>query len=511
MIFGSTLASRAARWTLVAVAALALWQAPSHASADPAGLKAVRERIERLGLRWTAGETSVSRLPRDVARGRLLAADAISAMVPDGEFTPYDVSPDAPVVDPLAERFSWADADGADWSTPVKDQGACGSCAVFAAVGCAEARANISFGDPTFDIDLSEQNLVSCVAGSSCTMGTWSSESLITPMQDPGVPDELCHPYTHTDGNCDDACANVDDRRFAIVSGAWLPSVVVMWDIATEVDIKEALVSGPVVASFSVPASFDYYTSGVYEDTPSMGELINSWHSVLILGWDNHSSDSEEPSWIVKNSWGTEWGDDGFFEIQRDSATRFGTQATALEVDASAMGDKFCVVDSSHITVHLERDSGDTAEREIELVLCDGAGPVSFGTAALNGFPWLAIDPVTGSVAAEASTMVTLTFSEAAFDDPDHPWQDEYVYFVGPNGQSHSVEVTLQLDPATTDSDTDTDSDADTDGDSDTDADTDADTDTGADAGDGDSGDEGGCGCSAVGAGAGRGLISELL
>jgi hypothetical protein len=328
------------------------------------------------------------------------------------------------------------------------------------------------------------------------------------------VPDELCHPYTATDGDCDDACANVDDRRFAIVGGAWLPSGGAMWDNATEGDIKAARVSGPVVASFSVPASFDYYTSGVYEDTPSMSELVNSWHSVLIVGWDNHSDDSDEASWIVKNSWGSEWGDDGFFEIQRDSATRFGTQATALEVDATAMGDKFCVVDSSHITVHLERDSGDTAEREIELVLCDGAGPVSFGTAAQNGFPWLAIDPATGSVESSASTFVTLTFSEAAFDDPDHPWQDEFVYIVGPNGQSHSVEVTLQLDPASTDSDADTDGDTDTDGDSDTDTDADtetgSDTDTGTDAGDGDDSDEGGCGCSAVGAGNTIGLLAVL-
>jgi hypothetical protein len=425
MLLGNGSSARAAASTLVAIAALALWNAPTDVSADPATLAEVRARIAARGLHWTAGETSMSRMPRDEARARLVSADAISGVVPDGEFTPYDVSPDAPVVDPLAARFSWADADGADWSTPVKDQGACGSCAVFAAVGCAEARINVSFGDPTFDVDLSEQNLVSCVAGSSCTMGTWSSQSLFGPMQDPGVPDELCHPYTATDGNCADVCADAADRRLAIVSGSWLPSVSAIWDIATEDDIKQALVSGPMVASFAVPASFDYYTSGVYEDTPTPSELLTSWHSVLIVGWDDHGDDGDPPSWIVKNSWGTGWGQDGFFEIQRDSATRFGTQATALEVDASAMGDKICLVDPSPVEVNLEKGSGDTADRDVELVVCEGAGPVPYQTGTALGRPWLSISPATGSVASSASTMVTLTFSEAAFDDPDHPWQDE--------------------------------------------------------------------------------------
>lgn len=498
--------SRAARSGLALVASFALLHAPEAVSADPATLQDVRDRIERLGLRWTAGETSVSRMPRDLARARLMTADQLAGRAPDGEFTPYDVSPDAPVVDPLAARFSWADVDGADWSTPVKDQGACGSCAVFAAIGCTESRINISFGDPAFDVDLSEQNLVSCVAGSSCSMGTWSSEALITPLQDPGVPDETCHPYTATDGNCAEACANVDDRRFTVVSGSWLPSIDEMWDIATEEEIKAALVSGPVVASFVVPASFDFYTSGVYEDSPTPAEIISSWHSVLIVGWDDHAEDDDEPSWIVKNSWGTGWGMDGFFEIQRDSATRFGTQATALEVDASAMGDKICLVDGSHITVQLEEGSGATADREVELVVCEGTGPVQFGVATALGRPWLTFDPATGTVGSGASTFVTLTFSEAAFDDPEHSWQDEYVHVVGPHGQDHSFEVTLDIEPPAADTDSDTDSDSDSDADADTDTDADADADaTGDDSG------EGGCGCSAAGERTSRGLISALF
>jgi len=505
MSFGPNIASLAARWVLAAAASLALWPSPSLASADPLTLEQVKARIERLGLHWTAGETSVSRLPRDLARARLLSVDQISGMAPDGEFTPYDVSPDAPVVDPLAARFSWADVDGADWSTPVKSQGACGSCAVFAAVGCAEARINVSFGSPVFDVDLSEQNLLSCSA-SSCSFGTWDTQNLVPILQDPGIPDEMCHPYTATDGNCADACADAADRRFAIVGGAWLPSVTFALDIATEEDIRQALVSGPMVASFVVPASFDFYTGGVYEDTPTMDELINSWHTVLIVGWDDHADDDLEPSWIVKNSWGTDWGVSGFFEIQRNTATHFGTQATAFEVDASAMGDKICLVDSTPVVEQLEDGSGGTAEREVELVVCEGEGPVPFQTATEHGYPWLTIEPVSGSVSSSGPTVVTLTFSEAAYDSTAG-WQDEIVSFIGPHGQSHALRARLFIQPPASDSDTDTDTDADTDTDTDTDADTDADADAGGDDGDG---SDDGCGCAAVGAGAASGLLALL-
>jgi C1A family cysteine protease len=504
----------------VAIGAL-LALPPSAASADGASsLEAVRERIERLGLKWRAGETSMNRMSSERAHLRLRSMEDLASGPSLGRFepfTPRDVSPDAPVVDTAAERFSWADVGGADWSSPVKDQGDCGSCAVFAAVGCTEARFNVSVGDPAFDIDLAEQDLLSCTLGVTCTAGTWDTETLIPTLQDPGITDELCHPYTATTGSCADACATADQRRFKIVSGGWLASVGTMLDVATEADIKDALVSGPMIASFVVPESFYSYTGGVYEDSPTIAELTSAWHTVLIVGWDDHSDDDDEPSWIVKNSWGPEWGLDGFFEIQRDSATRFGTQATALEVDATNAGPLLCV-DTTELDVSLQAGSGAVEDRAVQLSVCDGAGEVTFFADAVNDYPWLTIDPETGSVGggdAGAPTTVTLSFSEAAYDGTALGAQTERIYFIGPNGQNHVVTATLDITGADADSDADsdadTDADTDADSDADTDADTDADSDSDADADAGsDDGDSANCSCSAVGASTRVGLLAAF-
>jgi hypothetical protein len=513
-----------ATWVIgsLGAALLALVGAPSIAVGDPLTLEAVRARIERLGLRWRAGETSVSRMPREQVNARLRSIDDIRADVPLGRFepfTPRDVSPDAPIVDTTVERFNWADVDGADWTTPVKDQVDCGSCAVFAAVGCTEARFNVSAGDPAFDIDLAEQDLLSCTLGVTCTTGTWDTETLIPTLQDPGITDELCHPYTATTGSCDDACATADQRRFKIVSGGWLPSVGTMLDIATEADIKDALVSGPMIASFIVPESFQYYTGGVYEDTPTPLEYLSSWHTVLIVGWDDHSDDDDEPSWIVKNSWGLDWGLAGFFEIQRDSKTWMGTQATALEVDAAAAGDLLCV-DPEEMTVQLEAGTGATEDREVSLSMCDGEGAVPFLADALHDYPWLTVEPETGGVDAGAPETATLTISEAGYAGPVPGEQTEALYFIGPNGQNHVVSVTLEIfEPdagadadtdADTDADADSDSDADADSDGDADADSDGDTDADGDGGADDGDGSGDCGCAAIGAGEARGVLPTI-
>ena len=272
------------------------------------GLEEVRARIEREGLHWTAGETSVSRMPLDEWRATLGGLDDLSGLADWPETcTPYDVHPDSPVVDTEATRWSWADVDGRSWVTSVKNQGSCGSCAVFASVACVEARANVSAGTPELRLDLAEQNLLSCTSSSTCQTGTWDTQILIPTLTE-GIPDESCHPYEAANGSCGDACAAVEERSFSIVSGGWLPSVDTMLDIADEAEIREALVSGPVIASFVVPEDFSYYTGGVYDGTPTPSELISGWHTVLIVGWDDHADDDLPPSWIVKNSWGEGWG-----------------------------------------------------------------------------------------------------------------------------------------------------------------------------------------------------------
>ena len=73
----------------------------------------------------------------------------------------------------LPDHFDWRDKDGQDWMTPVKNQGSCGSCWAFSAVGVVEPEYNIAYGNPDLDLDLSEQYLVSdcCTSCGSCGGG----------------------------------------------------------------------------------------------------------------------------------------------------------------------------------------------------------------------------------------------------------------------------------------------------------------------------------------------------
>ena len=121
--------------------------------------------------------------------------------------------------DDLPSQFSWLSYNG-DWSTPAKDQGSCGSCWDFAAIGGMEASINIASGQPGLDIDLSEQYVLSCLSGAGSCSGGWMSEALDYIQSDDsgnvgnginGCPIESCMPYTATDYvPCDDKCNDWD-------------------------------------------------------------------------------------------------------------------------------------------------------------------------------------------------------------------------------------------------------------------------------------------------------------
>ena len=463
----------------------ALMMAGGPAISDSTELDAIRKKIETEGMHWTASETSMSALPAHERRARVMSP---AIFTPDDGTVPpvfngwqtIDVHPNAPVVDVLAERFSWADVTGDDWTTPVKDQGQCGSCAVFAATAVTEARANVSAGDPDLDLDLAEQNLLSCTTGSSCEAGTWDTNLFVPTLRDDGIPDEWCHPYTESTGNCADACANAVDRKFYIVDGGWVPSAGWL-TVASDEDIKTGLISGPVYANMMVPDDFSYYTSGVYEGSIA----LLAWHTVAIVGWDNHTSDSTPASWIVKNSWGTGWGMNGFFEIKRGDATGIGAQATVLEVDASIIGNIMCAIEAPDL-VQVDDGSGDVVQDDLSLELCSGDGPMSFLVESVGPLAsWLEITPTTGQLSSGIVTTLSLVYSEADFSGTGTQVQDLVV--VGEDGHARTVSIGFEVSAG----DADSDADGDTDSDTDTDTDIDGEPDSGSDEASG----GGGCGC----------------
>jgi len=227
----------------------------------------------------------------------------------------------APVVG-APSSFDWRNYGGQNWMTSVKNQGSCGSCWAFSAVGVVEAAYNIATGNPSLDLNLSEEYLVSdCLSGHNCCGG--SMGTALSFVRDQGIPDEACLPYVdvssctcgtsacntdctyHTGGSCSDAtcsqrCSDYEDR-VQTIEGYYQISAGQM---------KQTLVdNGPLSVAMGIgsgPPFYGYWDGDIYRCTNDDG--MN--HGVIIVGYNDAGG-----YWIVKNSWGSGWNGDGYFKL----------------------------------------------------------------------------------------------------------------------------------------------------------------------------------------------------
>ncbi len=261
-------------------------------------LSEVQRRIRERGYSWTAGHTSVSDLSaaarRDLA-GLVMPLDAehLEASIPLLE-APADVV--------LPERWDWRESVPGVHPvgvTPVKNQGTCSSCWAFAAAAQLESHIRIAGGVVE---DLSEQQLVSCNHGGGSCRGGWHLDAY-TVFMAPGAVGEICFPYESANAPCAhwDCPAVAGIASYSRVANT-IPS------------IKHALMTGPLFVGIRWQEMFAFYKSGVF-DIPADDDLRLpiSNHAVILVGWDDtleHASGTG--AWIVKNSWGAEWGMEGY-------------------------------------------------------------------------------------------------------------------------------------------------------------------------------------------------------
>jgi len=285
---------------------------PAHAQTSKiADLKAIQQAIIEKGANWVAGETSMSVLSPNERVCGLIITD-FEYIQPQAE---YDPSGDGV----LPSRLDWRSYDGHNWVTSVKDQGYCGSCWAFAPIASFESRMKIITDNWQQNPNYSEQFLVSCSDAGSCD-GGW--ESLAQDyMQTTGVCDEACFPYVADDVPCD-PCADWDSRLAQISSWRWVGG---SWRSIDVRKIKEALEFGPVTTAMEVYTDFLAYSGGIYEHT--WGDF-QGYHAISIIGWDQTT---QPACWICKNSWGTDWGERGFFRIE------MGVNECAIEQQTSSL------------------------------------------------------------------------------------------------------------------------------------------------------------------------------
>lgn len=292
--------------------------AGTYVKADPQELDYVKQAIAAKGARWRAAETSVSKLSPGERRMRL---GLVKSQMPNA---PLLAAPAASSVAALPATFSWQNYNGQNFVTPVRNQGNCGSCWAFATTANLESVTLIKNGTPlaqNADFDLSEQALVSCGGAGSCSGGSPGSASNY--IKNTGLPPESCDPYTATNGTCPATC---QQPYYKIASWSYVTTTAPTVDA-----IKNALNTyGPLNTTMEVYNDFFYYSTGAYHYTS--GNYAGA-HAILIVGYDDSTQ-----SFICKNSWGSGWGEQGFFNIaysELTSVTQFGYYTIAYQAGST--------------------------------------------------------------------------------------------------------------------------------------------------------------------------------
>jgi C1A family cysteine protease len=271
-------------------------------------IEQLNKNIHKKGLKWIADETSISQLTYEEKK-KMFGENKVPNLqgaeyYKGGIFEIKSNKTLSPVTDAvgsssLIETFDWrnrhsaiypespyydGDPIGSGWITPVKSQG-CNHCWAFASLHATEALTNLFFNQH-LDLDLSEQDVGSCSGGDmGCCDGgipSWGLEYIINT----GVVDEQCFPYSSSCESCSNKCSSPTEH--IKISGYLIPAY-------EDEQLKRAIIDyGPIMA-------------GIY----------SWWHEMVMVGFDKDHEDGQT-IWIFKNSYGLDWGENGYGYVKVD-------------------------------------------------------------------------------------------------------------------------------------------------------------------------------------------------
>ena len=214
-----------------------------------------------------------------------------SPIIYENTFDEFDID--------IPDSVNWVEKDVI---TKVKDQGQCGSCYAFSATGSMEGIYAIKNNHLR---NISEQEIVDCSGkeGNQGCFGGYMNQVFQYVIDNDGICSEQEYPYNALQNQCNDKCQN-------IVQISSYQNVTQN----NETILMNAVAQQPVsVAIQANLPSFQFYSKGIYNDSQCTNELD---HGVLVVGYGK--DDNNVSYWLVKNSWGPNWGENGYIRILRN-------------------------------------------------------------------------------------------------------------------------------------------------------------------------------------------------
>lgn len=287
-------------------------------------LGSIRDKIDKNGYGFTVGHNWVYDMA-EAAKARFLSRRA------SGSSLGIAVSEDAgPLLDKLAtvalpSSFDWRNYNGHSYIGSIRNQGSCGSCYAFGAAATAEGAYNLAMG--RYDgncVDFSESYIIWRLGSmhpysdhfSGCDGSDYDYEELQA-ITDIGIGYEADFPYTGADPG---GAEHSDDPVARFDSWHRIP--------CGDIDaIKTAIMTyGVVDASVLTTSAFEAYSGGIYDDSQtsctdaSPCYYTETDHVIALVGWNDNGDAENNGYWILRNSWGTDWGENGYMRIKYRAA-----------------------------------------------------------------------------------------------------------------------------------------------------------------------------------------------
>lgn len=210
------------------------------------------------------------------------------------------------------KAWDWTNVNGVTYLTGIKNQGSCGSCWAFATVAAIEGINAINNGQV---VSLSEQQLVACVSGSSCS-GGYSPSAMAYVVSAGGLCTETAYPYTSSSTGSGQPTCLMPGQCQTSVTISSSGTVPAKNDLALQSQVLQQPV---VITLYAGDPTFTYYSSGVYTGPCS----DSTDHNVIAYGFDVDPLTGLQ-YWKLKNQWGTFWGEGGYMRMLRNPVMNSG-------------------------------------------------------------------------------------------------------------------------------------------------------------------------------------------